>query len=81
VAGRYAAWQIGQSIVVWDWQLNREAYRVQDPSSDTDPFRRLSLDVQADGKVAFTYLTRAGTRIAWASPQEPFPHTLPAAGR
>src|SRR5205807_1637080 len=36
-----------------------------------------SLDLQADGKLAFSYQTRRGDRVAWASPAEPYRHTLP----
>jgi len=80
VAGRYAAWTTRdpralsqRAFVVWDLAANRELYRL--------PFTAEvggSVDVQADGKVAFI---GADLRLAWASPAEPYAHPVPGAGR
>lgn len=74
VAGRYLAWFAGEAIVVYDYMNMTELYRLTPPTPG-------ALEIQADGKVAFTYdvLVRGGVqrRVGWASPSEPFLHELP----
>lgn len=77
VAERYAAWEDAGDIVVYDRATDSELYRVDGIWPGFDSPR--SLDLQADGKVAFLY-SPDGNRselLAWASPAEPFPHRLP----
>jgi len=79
VAGRYAAWEAAGDIVVYDRATSSEAYRIPDvwPGIYDDK----SLDLQADGKIAFHFRKGLGRRfeanVAWASPAEPFAHRLP----
>lgn len=81
VAGRYAAWEAGGDIVVYDRATNSEHYRVPGVWPQFDSPR--SLDLQADGKVAFLYSPDANRTnlVAWASQGEPFPHRLPVDAR
>lgn len=76
VAGRYAAWEHAGDIVVYDRTARSELYRVSDVWPGFDSPR--SLDLQADGKVAFLYSPDSNRTdlLAWASPAEPFPHRL-----
>jgi len=92
IAGRYVAWLEGFSdepsfastsdLVVHDSTEQRELYRVP-AAAIPGPVR--SLDLQADGKLAFVYATLDGGRVtahvAWASPQEPHPHPILLPGR
>ena len=73
LAGRYLASIVSSDVVVRDWTTGAELYRVTGvaPSGGGD------IDLQSDGKVAFTL----GGGVAWASPQAPFPHRLPVPPR
>ena len=85
MAGRFLALRSGEYskgvLQVFDWRSGREVYRVP-PSELSDDF---GFSVQPDGKVAITQRDIAPvetscerhTRIAWYSPREPWPHTLP----
>jgi hypothetical protein len=88
IAGRYVAWLDGvwqpetvsntADLVVYDRVAGTEVYRV----GREDIGRTLhSLDVQSDGKIAFSYETdaRSEDRVVggWASPAEPYVHRLP----
>lgn len=79
VAGRYAAWEHAGDIVVYDRETSSEAYRLEGiwPKYEDDR----DLDVQSDGKVGFYFQDDVGgrrrSRLAWASPAEPFVHRLP----
>jgi hypothetical protein len=87
-AGRYVAWEQHrevhgrvreQAVVVFDLRSGRPLYRLSlDRLRATDV---LSVDVQADGKVAALVASEGGQcgilRVVWASPSEPRPHVLP----
>lgn len=71
IAGRHVAWFEAGSIVVHDWVAGQEAYRFE--ARDVG-----SLDVQEDGKVAYTASAGDGdARVLWASADEPRPHPGP----
>lgn len=87
IAGRYVAWLDGSyhddvtynttDIVVYDRVAGTEVYRV--PAAEL-PGLIQSLDVQADGKVAFAFAPTDRNLtlvVGWASPQEPHVHRLP----
>jgi hypothetical protein len=85
IAGRYVAWldqatgfSLPAGIVVYDRARHEIAYRI---AQSEMPGHVYDLDVQDDGKVAFSVVLAAGPRIAWASPTEPRPHVLPLAAR
>jgi hypothetical protein len=76
IAGRYLIWReslpSGKSdLVVYDRTAGHEAYRIAAPFAD--------VDIQEDGKVAFT-IPEPGesgrARIAWASLDEPVAHVV-----
>jgi hypothetical protein len=87
-AGRHVAWEQHrvvhgrareQALVVFDLRRGRPLYRVSlDRLRATEV---LSVDVQADGKVAALVASQGGQcgllRVVWASPFEPRPHILP----
>lgn len=80
IAGRYAAWEsaLDGDIVVYDHVQRSEAYRVPGAlrGADFGTVDLTSLDLQADGKVAFS--TGDGLQpLGWASPAEPYVHRLP----
>jgi hypothetical protein len=85
LAGRYMAWLDGPpgdvnnraDVVVHDRLSGTEAYRI--PQAAIGELH--SLDLQADGKVAYSYAAPGGRRVAWASPSEPRPHVLPLPAR
>jgi len=85
IAGHYVAWEQfptdssggGREYVVWDLQTDKELYKVALPGSLS------SVDLQADGKVAFSYQSSSPTalprdHVAWASPAEPRAHDVGA---
>jgi len=89
IAGRYVAYRTsvdrtgapsGDDVVIYDWQAGRELYRVAVPAPQL-----ADLDLQADGKVAFSFIDpsvsarAARMQVAWASPQDPTAHKLPLA--
>jgi hypothetical protein len=81
VAGRYLAWldpgggqlENRADVVVYDRTIRSVVYRVARGSMSIR-----DLDLQADGKVAFTFTAPGGSgvQIAWASPAEPTAHVL-----
>jgi hypothetical protein len=81
VAGRYVAWlddgagqvYVRSGIVVYDRLGASLAYRIP---KDAMPGEVHDIDIQDDGKVAFSYAAPGGMKIAWASKSEPSPHTL-----
>jgi hypothetical protein len=83
IAGRFVAWlddaseQVGfvrAGITVYDRTLGTVAYHLP---VDSIPGPVHDLDLQADGKVAFSYQAGGGdTRIAWASANEPRLHRI-----
>lgn len=81
IAGRYAAWAEARDVVVYDWQAGTEAYRVRGVVSESlSSFDIESVDIQADGKVAFVYPVvvdeSVPSRVGWASLDEPFLHPV-----
>lgn len=83
IAGRYAAWNAGRTVVVYDLEAMKELYRVSAPTAPA--LTVVSLDVQEDGKVAFAYEAsvrkRTQVKLAWAAPSAPAAQTLPLAPR
>jgi len=81
ISGRYAAWVDSEGsgdVVVYDHQQGSEVYRVVAGTSLPGG----QLDLQEDGKVAFTYQASPDkSALAWASPQAPVLHPLPVAAR
>jgi hypothetical protein len=86
IAGRYVAWLDGlhsgaeraADVVVYDRLAGLEAYRLTRAAIGGDVH---SLDLQSDGKVAFSHSAPGGWKVAWASPAEPRVHALPLAPR
>ena len=91
IAGRFVAWLETEpdynafccspvpDIVVYDRVNDVEVYRL--PAAELPGLIR-GLDLQDDGKVAFSYVIHrsndvAGEGLGWASPSEPYFHRLP----
>jgi hypothetical protein len=79
LAGRYAAWVVGDErvdVVVYDRLLDTEVYRL---TAAMIPGAVRGLDVQNDGTVAFSYVEESPRvmRVAWASLADPTVHQLP----
>jgi hypothetical protein len=80
IAGRYLAWleegtgqpYTASGITVYDWLLGTVAYRLPKASMPGDVH---DLDLQDDGKVAFSFAGKNG-QVAWASQSEPSAHVL-----
>lgn len=82
VAGDYVVETIRTGARVLDWRSGEEIYRLEGITPTPTSFS--SVDVQADGKIAFAYVAfeggRSVARVGWASPAEPFEHRLPVDG-
>jgi hypothetical protein len=82
VAGRYVAGleksadelYVVSAIVVYDRFSGELVYRLPE---EVVRHGVHSLDLQDDGKVAFSYAAGGGQQIAWASVAEPYAHVLP----
>ena len=88
LAGRWVAWLEGGTVwdldvfagdlVVYDRLTMREAYRI--PRAELGRGVH-SLDLQDDGKVAFSFGVGRGHAVGWASPEAPSVHRIPLSER